>query len=112
MEPRLPVGNGNGNGKDGGADLRSLRERYFAILEQQVVFPLQNELTARDEHLRERVETLDPEAPDAEIVRRGVEAEAQKIRAVLDVLESGMVRVRSAGLRELQVIARPSSAAG
>jgi hypothetical protein len=95
--------------KSAGQDLRSLREKYVAILEEQVVAPLKDELAARQQQLQGRAASLQTDVADYDLVRQGVDTEARKVRSALSLLDDGLARVRSMNLRELQAFAGSSS---
>jgi hypothetical protein len=83
-------------------ELRGIRTKYFAILEEQVITPATTELTERITALRGEADKLEDQGSrDSELMRKGLLAEADKLDRALEGLQVGAERVSRLRLRDL-----------
>jgi hypothetical protein len=79
-------------------DIDAVRERYLAVLQEQILVPLHTELTARHERMRARMESADS------AVRERATGEADRLPMAIALVEDMQARVRHVKLSQLQAL--------
>jgi hypothetical protein len=85
------------NAKNQLTDLRSLRERYNRIMEEQVVRPLQSDLQGLRAELQTRAKSLASDG-NGETAERAMKAEMERIDRVSRVVDAAAARMDDVGL--------------
>jgi hypothetical protein len=100
---RRPAQPGEQKSGDAG-DVRAIRDKYIAVLEEQIVVPARQELDAHREKLQQQLKNAERARgePDYGTVYRGLTNQMQKVERTLDVMDRGLTRIRSMDLHEVE----------
>jgi hypothetical protein len=86
--------------KDGG-ELRVIRDKYFDVLERQIITPARKDLTELQKRLQKEIRDVGDEGRDAQIMQRGLKRELDKVSRALEGLEGGFRRAQTLRLSDL-----------